>query len=334
MEVCSLNIDELARLCGVSKKTVSRVINNEQHVSEHTRQRVLAAIREHRYRPSVFARNLGRKVDNTILVSVRRTRAFANANTIWVDQLLTEVIDKAQRSGFRVLIESYYDQFDANHSAMTEGGLVDAVVAFYEEPDDPRIRLCKDFGIPVIVFGVSMNGVSYVSNANITAMIHAYDYLFSRGLTKSCLLLGDRFGTNLDRATGAHAAYRKHGIDPQLLTMEWSRNSPVQVKTYVETVIEQGELPDVFFVSGDQKALGVYGALYDHGLRIPDDVSLIGFDDISISQFLAPPLTTVAQDFAGLAEALIASALQLMDDDTALRAVEVPTRLVVRASTR
>ena len=76
------------------------------------------------------------------------------------------------------------------------------------------------------------------------------------------------------------------------------------------------------------------GALYDHGLRIPDDVSLIGFDDISISQFLAPPLTTVAQDFAGLAEALIASALQLMDDDTALRAVEVPTRLVVRASTR
>ena len=122
MEVRSLNIDELARLCGVSKKTVSRVINNEQHVSEPTRQRVLAAIREHRYRPSVFARNLGRKVDNTILVSVRRTRAFANANTIWVDQLLTEVIDKAQRSGFRVLIESYYDQFDANHSAMTEGG--------------------------------------------------------------------------------------------------------------------------------------------------------------------------------------------------------------------
>ena len=318
----------------MSKKTVSRVINNERHVSESTRRRVLDAIREHRYRPSVFARNLGRKVDNTILVSVRRTRAFANTNTIWVDQLLTQVIDQAQRSGFRVLIESYYDEFDEHRTAMTEGGLVDAVVAFYEEPDDPRIRLCRDFGIPVIVFGLSMNDVSYVSNANAEAMVEAYDYLFSRGLKKSCLLLGDRFGTNIARAEGARSAYRKHGIDPRLLTIEWGRNSPVQVKRYVEAVIERGDVPDVFFVSGDQKALGVYGALYDHGLRIPDDVSLIGFDDISISQFLAPPLTTVAQDFVGLAEALIGSAIRLMDDGTTLRRVEVPTRLVVRASTR
>ena len=303
-------------------------------MSEATRRRVLDAIREHRYRPSVFARNLGRKVDNTILVSVRRTRAFANTNTIWIDQLLTQVIDQAQRSGFRVLIESYYGEFDEHRTAMTEGGLVDAVVAFYEEPDDPRIRLCRDFGIPIIVFGLSMNGVSYVSNANADAMVEAYDYLFSRALKKSCLLLGDRFGTNVARAEGARSAYRKHGVDPRLLTIEWEKNSPVQVKTYVEAVIRRDDLPDVFFVSGDQKALGVYGALYDHGLRIPDDVSLIGFDDISISQFLAPPLTTVAQDFVGLAEALIGSALHLMDDDTTLRTVEVPTRLVIRASTR
>lgn len=327
-----MTITQIADSCGVSKKTVSRVINGEANVSPETRERVLAAIKKNKYRPNVFARNLGRKRFTTILVTVRRTSTFRN--TIWIDQLLMKVIDRAQEAGCRILMEIYTGTFDREHTAMIDGGLVDAIVVFYEEENDPRLRLASEFGIPAIAFGRSTSDVPTVSNEDFGAMTSAYSHLFSRELYKSTLLLGDRFVSNEDRYRGACRAYEESGIDPALLAVHWGVNSAAQVKSIVDEAIDRNNLPDVFFVSGDEKALGAYSALLGRGYRIPEDVSIVGFDDISISEHLVPSLTTVRQDFTALADALVASALRLINGDETVENIAVPTELVVRDSTR
>lgn len=327
-----MNIAQLAEICGVSPKTVSRVINDEPNVRSETRERVLAAMKKHKYRPNVFARNMHRKRAKTLLVSVVRSRRFSN--TIWIEQLLKEVVIEGQQAGFRVLMESYVGEFDEANTAMAEGGLIDAVIVFYEQPEDPRIRLARDFGIPAVVFGRSLSDISYVANKNASAMVEAYTHLFSRKLYRSVLLLGNKHGTNLDRAKGARDAYRTNGVHSELLTVRWGANSEEEVKEIVSADIESDALPDVYFVSGDQKALGVYAALHERGLRIPDAVSVVGFDDISISRFLAPPLTTMAQDFPGLARSLVETVHRMAAGDTEVLGTEVPARLVVRKSTR
>ncbi len=327
-----MTITELAEICGVSIKTVSRVINDEPNVRAETRDLVRTTMRKHKYRPSVFARNLGRKTVTTLLISIRRTRSFAN--TIWLERLLKEVIDAAQEVGFRVLVETYFDEFDEKKSAMIEGSLVDAVIVFYERHNDARIELAKEFGIPVVVFGHSAGDVPYVSNKNEEAMTNAYAYLFSRGLRRSRLILGDKFGTNLDRYEGARRAHQEKGIDTALLEVDWGVNSPETVKNIVSAAIQSGDLPDVFFISGDEKALGAYNAIHECGLRIPDDISVVGFDDIPVSRYLTPPLTTIRQDFRGLAYALVDCASRLIEGEQGGRGVEVPTELIIRGSTR
>ena len=327
-----MTISEIADLCGVSKRTVSRVINNNKNVRSETRERVLSAISEHNYRPNTFARNLSRKGSRTLLISIHKTRNMAN--TIWIDLLINELIDQARLNNFRILVEPYFNEFDTRNSAMIESGMIDGVVIFYEQREDPRIDLVRNFGIPHLVYGKSLNGAPFVSSDNRGAAFSAFEYLLSHGLTRSILISGTRVGSNIDRAEGAYAAYEQNGRDTGDLKVVWDIHSPQDVDAFVSSLIDEGDLPDVFFVSGDQKTLGVYKAISEHNLRIPDDVSVMGFDDIPISKYLHPSLTTVAQDFRNLAAGILDNLEKTMRGEAVAEQTLVPARLVIRESTR
>lgn len=328
----SITINTLAQLSGLSKKTVSRVINNEPHVREETRKRVLALIERHNYRPNIHARSMNRKVNRNILVSVDLHPEFTN--TSWIQELLNRLSMNAVSRKYRILVETFFDQFKADDSAISDGGMIDCVVLLYERAGDDRIDYAREHGIPCISFGKSVNGISYIANANREAAGAVFRYLLGRGFSNISLVLGGRIGTNIDRAESAARTIEAGGIPRECLRTIWDVNSIAQVIDLVSADIESHRLPDVYVISGDEKALGVYRAARLHGLKIPEDVSVIGFDDIPMSRYLTPPLTTVAQDFDELGFRLLEAVCRLMEEPESSIQVEVPMRLVVRESVR
>ena len=192
----------------------------------------------------------------------------------------------------------------------------------------------RENGIPCIAFGKSVNGISYIANANREAAGAVFRYLLGRGFSNISLVLGGRIGTNIDRAESAARTIEGRGIPRKCLRTIWDVNSIAQVIDLVSADLESGRLPDVYVISGDEKALGVYRAARLHGLKIPEDVSVMGFDDIPMSRYLTPPLTTVAQDFDELGFRLLDAVCRLMEASESSIQVEVPMRLVVRESVR
>ena len=111
-------------------------------------------------------------------------------------------------------------------------------------------------------------------------------------------------------------------------------NELEKIKCFVDWKIEQDLLPQVFFVSGDEKAIAVYHSIYSHGLSIPQDVSVIGFDNISISNYYYPSLTTVGQNFKELAKQIVYTIDKMVDGDLDVASVEIDLELVIRDSVK
>ena len=327
-----ITINTLAQLSGLSKKTISRVINNEPNVRRETREKVLALIKQHNYRPNIYARNMNRKVNRNILVSVDLHPDFTN--TGWIQELLNRLSMNAVTKRYRVLVETFFDGFNPADSAISDGGMVDCLVLLYERNGDDRIDYARKNGIPCIAFGKSINGIPYVANANCEAAAAVFRHLLGRGFSNISLVLGGRIGTNIDRAESAVRTIEAHGVPREHLRTIWDVNSIAQVIDLVSADIESNRLPDVYVISGDEKALGVYRAAQEHGLKIPEQISVVGFDDIPMSQYLNPPLTTVAQNFDELGFQLLKAVQRLMEDKESFIQVEVPMKLIVRGSVR
>lgn len=328
-----MNIQELADICGVSKKTVSRIINNESHVNQKTREKVLEAMKKHHYRPNTFARNLNGKRTKTVLFSIRKSKK--KQTTSWIDEIIDNLISAAGQRTFRILVESYFGTFDIQHSALSEGGLVDAIVIFYEEQEDARIEYAKTYGLPYLVYGKSVNNAPYVSSDNRSAMHLAYEFLFSRNLHTSALFLGASETSNMERALGAEQACKAEERDKPKLTIIRDIVSVSDMKKAVLAILASPErLPDCLVIPADSRALGAYAAITDKGLRIPEDISVMGYNDFLFTQFLSPPLTTVAKDFPRLAHHILEAIQKMIDTNDPIKPILVPAHLIERESTR
>ncbi|CAM3602687.1 MULTISPECIES: LacI family DNA-binding transcriptional regulator [Saccharibacillus] len=326
-------IRDISRLSGVSIKTVSRVINNEPNVKPATRDKVLKVIADTRYKPNLYAQNLNTKTHKTLLISVRKNRD--QNTTKWLDILFSYLTSVSAQNRYTILHEVIYDDNDLKNSILeTSSGYVDAVVLLYIEENDKRVQLALDNQIPFVSVEKHEQAAFSVSNNNRKGMLDAADYLFGRGLTRICLLLGADMAVNRERANAMVEAYRIHGISPDLLEVVYHMNEFEKIKRFVDWKIEQNLLPEVFFVSGDEKVVAVYHSIYSHGLTIPGDVSVIGFDNIPISNYYYPPLTTVGQDFEELARQIVQTVDKIIDGDTDLVSVEVDPQLVIRQSVK
>ena len=139
---------------------------------------------------------------------------------------------------------------------------------------------------------------------------------------------------NRERANAMVEAYQAHGVPLDRLEVVYHMNELEKIKCFVDWKIEQDLLPQVFFVSGDEKAIAVYHSIYSHSLSIPQDVSVIGFDNISISNYYYPSLTTVGQNFKELAKQIVYTIDKMVDGDLDVASVEIDLELVIRDSVK
>ncbi|ATO12452.1 LacI family transcriptional regulator [Micromonospora sp. WMMA2032] len=290
---------DVARLAGVSHMTVSRVLNGHPTVREQTRLRVQAAIAQLGYRPNRAARALVTGRSQMIGVIAQSTSLYGPAS------LLTEVERIAAQDGLAVSVSCVPrpDQHSISEAvdrllAHRVAGII--VIAPIEVADVARYRLPPD--VPVVTIdGDIQRSTAVVTIDQVSAAREATRHLLDAGHRTVWHVAGppDRFGSAA-RQKGWQEALVAAGADvPPPLPAGWSAASGYECAELLARMPEATAI----FAANDHVALGVLRALQEHGRRVPEDVSVIGFDDVPEAAYFMPPLTTVRPHFDAVARA-------------------------------
>ncbi|MFC9689191.1 LacI family DNA-binding transcriptional regulator [Kribbella sp. NPDC056951] len=322
---------DVARLAGVSQKTVSRVMNNEPYVREELRQRVLRAASQLGYRPNAAARSLTSGRTNRLGVVSLGTRLYGPMT------MMVAIERSARRLGYSVSIA--HTSEDDEHGiaevidSLIEQG-VDGIV-LSEAVDEGPVTISVD--IPVLTLGrfpglVAGRRVRSAEKADRRGYI-ATRHLIDLGHREIRHVTGpSHWWASRDRTEGWRTALAEAGLpgsEPEV--GDWSCESGYEAGLR----LARDAAMTAVFVANDDMAIGVLRAFGEAGLRVPDDVSIVGTDDIPAARYLRPSLTTVAQDFDTVATEgiglLVAEIADPGSTETTLHEVDPP--LIVREST-
>lgn len=322
-----ITIYDIARISGVSPKTVSRVINGGERVKPETYQAVMKVIDELSYVPNAYAQNLTKKETINILISVKKMESFP---LIWFQTLLDKVLQTCKEVGVNAIVE-YFGEGDSIKDSIisSTGSLVDGVIVFYEGQDDSRIQYLKKNNMPFIVFGEShTDGVIYVSNNDFKAGYDLMKAVEEKGFKKMWLLMGGPSLVNKNRENGVRefVKEKRYDIDLEVIYGLFTIES---VYDYVKEHLSTSNIPDIIFVSGDEKVQGVIRGCYEKGILIPDQLTIVGFDNIPIAKYYTPALSTIAPNYTELAKEMIEGVLAIINGEQR-ESVEVSASLIRR----
>ena len=322
-----ITIYDIARISGVSPKTVSRVINGGERVKPETYQAVMKVIDELSYVPNAYAQNLTKKETINILISVKKMESFP---LIWFQTLLDKVLQTCKEVGVNAIVE-YFGEGDSIKDSIisSTGSLVDGVIVFYEGKDDSRIQYLKKNNMPFIVFGEShTDGVIYVSNNDFKAGYDLMEAVEEKGFKKMWLLMGGPSLVNKNRENGVRefVKEKRYDIDLEVIYGLFTIES---VYDYVKEHLSTSNIPDIIFVSGDEKVQGVIRGGYEKGIVIPDQLTIVGFDNIPIAKYYTPALSTIAPNYTELAKEMIEGVLAIINGEQR-ESVEVSASLIRR----
>ncbi|WP_152364384.1 LacI family DNA-binding transcriptional regulator [Microlunatus speluncae] len=327
---------DVARHAGVSMKTVSNVVNGYRHVRPDTRQRVQSAIDALGYRPNASARRLATGRTGTIAVVVWTT------DVPYFGEIARALQIAAQAHGQRVVVEQLTPRTEPERAVLQnrDRGLVDGVIFHpVRLTADDLANLQPDFPLVLLGEAIRPTAIDHVGVDNVAAAAAMTEHLI-RGGRRSIAFLGrqrEPMGeTSRQRLTGYRQALAAAGLphDPsrELLLDGLSADGGYRV---VAAALAGGTRFDALFCRDDLLAAGAIHALHDHGVSIPEQVAVAGWDDLQISRHLTPSLTTLATDKAGTAETAVELLIDRMNGFTgAGRHRQVEWRVVERASTR
>ena len=322
-----ITIYDIARISGVSPKTVSRVINGGERVKPETYQAVMKVIDELSYVPNAYAQNLTKKETINILISVKKMESFP---LIWFQTLLDKVLQTCKEVGVNAIVE-YFGEADSIKDSIisSTGSLVDGVIVFYEGKDDSRIQYLKKNNMPFIVFGEShTDGVIYVSNNDFKAGYDLMEAVEEKGFKKMWLLMGGPSLVNKNRENGVREFVKEKRYDIDL-EVTYGLFTIESVYDYVKEHLSTSNIPDIIFVSGDEKVQGVIRGCYEKGILIPEQLTIVGFDNIPIAKYYTPALSTIAPNYTELAKEMIEGVLAIINGEQR-ESVEVSASLIRR----
>lgn len=331
----AVSLRDVAARAGVSVKTVSNVVNDYPHVTPATRQRVVEAIESLGYRPNLSARNLRR--GRTGLIAL----ALPELDSPYFAELARFVIKAAEEQQWTVLIDQTDGVRERELVAIKGLGsnLVDGLLLSPLALDgDDLAEIGID--VPLVLLGerVSHGPASHVAIDNVAAAREAVSHLVGIGRHRIAAIGAQRVEAGQTarlRLAGYREALESAGLpyaDDLVATVE--RYSRADGAAAMTRLLDGDEPPDAVFCFNDLMALGALRALHERGLRVPDDVAVIGFDDIEDGAFHVPTLSTVSPDKEQIAgEAVRVLAAKLRGEEDEPRELSADHRLVVREST-
>lgn len=332
--MAQVTIRDVAERAGVSYQTVSRVINNKGEVAAGTRQRVLEIIEELGYHPSAIARSLAHQ----------RTRTLGLITADFSDYFFTQVIAGAEREArerdFLFLLSSTErnPQDELVYLRLLAERRVEGILFARPstEPDERHVSELLRLGIPVVTSAYHLEdvGLSVVDVDNVDGGLKATRHLVGAGRRRVATITGPPSWRSVaDRSRGYRQALQEAGLEADEALVDqgdWSYDSGFQA---TRRLLELGRPFDALFAQNDRMAIGAMAALHRAGRRIPEDVAVVGYDDIPVAQFVEPPLTTVRQPMQEVGRVATRLLIEHVDSpDTPPREILLGTELVVRRS--
>jgi LacI family transcriptional regulator, repressor for deo operon, udp, cdd, tsx, nupC, and nupG len=328
---------DVAELAGVSPRTVSNVVNGYVHVSSATRVKVEKAIEELDYRPNILARNLANGRSGQIAVVV------PYLDTPYFSELLQAIIPRARDRGFNVLI----DQTDGDPAHEAElirrrargfayDGMIFSPLGLAQADLGQR-----DPDLPLVVLGErsSDGAFDHVGIDDVAASREAVGHLISLG-HRRIAAIGDqpyRTGEAAQRRTaGYRRAHAEAGLEvDESLVIVTPRFNRADGAVAMAALLDRDDPPTAVFAYSDLVALGAIRTVMERGLRVPEDVAVIGYDDIEDGRYSTPTISTIAPDKAGIAAAAVDRLLERIELRNALPGKEIvcPFTLIPREST-
>ncbi|MFH8249524.1 LacI family DNA-binding transcriptional regulator [Microbacterium sp. B2969] len=321
------SIYDVAKLAGVSHMTVSRVLNGSPNIRPATKERVEAAMSEMHYRPSSVARSLATQ-------RTMRIGAMVDAPSEYGPKTTLLALEAAARDrGYSIVPFSNLGDDEAEFEegiAELERQGIDALCIIGPRISTPRIVGEVAATMPVILIGdLTADGLVHIDIDQTGGVTAAVDHLLELGHRSLLHLAGPPHtvvGVARERAF-VHAVSGT-GVRWRTVIGDWSSESGYALGASAEAVADATAV----FAANDQMALGVMHGLWSRGLRVPDDVSVVGFDDMPGAAHFLPPLTTVRQDLYHLGEVVIETAISAIGGEI-VHSATVPSTLVIRSST-
>lgn len=333
------SLKEIAKRAGVSVSTVSRTLNNYDDVSPETREKILRIARELNYFPNAVARSLVKKRTYTIGVFFgnKMNSGFDHPFFLDVISSIREVIGNA---GYDLLIFTNKKKERATYTTLCRERSVDGVVLLLtgegKKKTEPLMEL-QNSRIPCIAIDIPLSGekCTYVESDNYGGAREAVQHLISLGHRRIAFIGGDEISkTSYDRLRGYQDMLMESriGFDPSLIQLGYFSREKAR-EAARKLMLERPEIT-AFFAVSDMMAMGVIEGLQQLGYQIPQDVSVVGFDDIKEAAYIRPSLTTVRQDKIGLGSQAARILLQIIEHpERPVAPVTLPCQLIVRKST-
>ncbi len=327
---------DVAARAHVSFMTVSRVVNNHPNVKKETRERVLAAIRELAYYPDASARALNtRKTENIGVIFPRKEYVFSRPFFI---ELCIELEDSLSRRGYHLFLGSTRtgDEY-RDPTRLVKERKVDGLILIAPAVSDPEIERLAEANVPFVIVHGSSDAAdcAYVDTDNAAGTAVILRYLFELGHRRIGFVCGNMSEIN------ARVRYESYGSELKVMgipfesdlvcTGDWSIESGYEA---FRTLVRREPRPTAIVFSNDQMALGAIRAAYESKVRIPEDISITGYDDIKYAAFTVPALTTMRQPLDEVASAAAELILDRIAGGEGARGVVLSPELKVRSSCR
>ncbi len=287
------SIREVAKLAGVSPATVSRVMNGTAKVDEEKKQRVEQVIRETGFKPNEVARSLYKKSAHIIGVIV------PNIENPFFNEMAKAIEEEAYRKGYRLTLCSSNNNIEKEKNNIDLLGRMNADGIILLTNEEEIYEKIRDSKIPVVVLDRE------ISNHNEVACIQANNYEGGRMTIEYLLQCGCKHIVNMrgpqvvssgrGRFRGYLDVCKERGLEPMYVECSYDYEDGVE---QTEKILELFPQVDGIIAANDMVAISAYKVLNKHGLRVPEDIQLIGFDNIKISQLMTPELTTIEQPIA------------------------------------
>lgn len=291
-------LQDVADQAKVSRMTVSRVFSEKNNVSKETEEKIKTIAKKIGYHPNLIARSLSARNSKTIGIFVPKTRyLFLD---IYITQILSGISDVTQELDYRIMLFpiDYTKQKKDLYLSIARSHLVDGIILLKTKINDKGLEDLKKIDFPFILVNhrSSSKKYNFVDTYNIKGAKLAVEYLYSLGHKKIAFVSGAMDETNaIDRLKGYKKTLKSLGLQYR---QEWIISGKFSRETAYEAskeLITSKDLPTAIFCSDDYMAIGVMDRIKEAGLSVPKDISIIGFDDIEISSFINPSLTTVRQ---------------------------------------
>lgn len=310
-----MNIKDIAKASGVSIATVSRVINNTAKVNDETRMRVEEAIKNANYRPNSLARELQQRKTNTIgvILSVAQLSDFA------VSDALNAIADVLNSNGYNMMIVNsrFHPDEEIEFFHTFQEKRVDGILYFASTFTENHHRVLENYPIPIVIIGQEYTKLNIPCAVfdDYNAAKKATEYLISKGHSRigyiGCPMYD--YATGVERKRGFEVAMTTNGltIDEKMQALgNFSLESGYKSMKMIHE--SNDELPTAVFAATDYMAMGAMHYLKENNIKVPEQVSVIGFDDVSVSEYYNPALTTIRTDKKAIGQIAAVNLLRLI----------------------